>query len=221
MNSSDSSADDDIADSLQSVLDAADAESDTDGEDDEDDGGGPAMDYALKLGLPLAVVTVGLLFVGPEPLVRFTPGSDVLLEGIDGSGLGPIPYISGAVFCVAFLAGVTYPHFGEELYDEFKTDLAMGTLMPTGGLMALIVGITVFWPVVHFALGGQLITATVLLVLIAVIIAISLSASIGILALAVIAGLYLVVPSVLGAYLGGFIGEFVAGRRATVSAENS
>jgi len=178
-------------------------------EEDEDESS-PAMDFGLKVGAPLALVAVGLLFVGPEPLLKFTPGDIVFVDTTSGDGPGNIVYISGLTLALSTLTGLVYPSIASEPVDDFKMDLGLGISFPTIGVLGALVVLMLFWPVLFSLLAGEFLTAGIMLVIAVVAIGIAVAGSIITLAIAAVATLYFVGPALVGSYVGGFLGELVA-----------
>ncbi|WP_323191169.1 hypothetical protein [Halostella sp. PRR32] len=201
---------DDSLEEFQEVIDTDDGTVADDSVEDEDDESGPAETFGLKFGAPLAVVAVGLLFVGPSPMFELSLGGEMLFDTLQDSGYGPIPYISGTTLLVGLATGLAYPMSNKERYDGYKSEMAIGLVLPTGALMALLVLVAVFWPTVHFALAGDLITATIYLVIAAVIVAIATGAFVVIIAVGLLALLYLIIPSFVGVYAGALVGELAS-----------
>ena len=182
-----------------------------DGEDEGDEyEGGPAMDVGLKLGAPLALVAVGLLFVGPQPLLEFDPTGKYFINTLDVGGPGNIVYISTATLGLSFLAGLLYPSLADELDDDFKLDLGLGLSLPTVAVMGLGVLFFLFWPAVFALLNGALAEALISLVVALVLVGIAIAGSIVTLVVAAIATIYFVGPALIGSYVGGFVGERIA-----------
>lgn len=212
--------DDDAAAEVQQLL----SEGDDDGEladavtgdDDEDEDeeydGGPAMGFGLKLGAPFALVAVGLLFVGPQPLLEFDPTGKYFIDTLDVDGPGNIVYISASTLALSFLAGLLYPSLADDLDgdDDFKLDLGLGLSLPTVAVMGLGVLFFMFWPAVFALLNGALVEALITVVIAVVLIGIAVAGSIITLIVAAIATLYFVGPALIGSYVGGFIGERIA-----------
>lgn len=179
-------------------------------EEAEDEESSPAMDFGLKLGAPLALVAVGLLFVGPAPLLKFTPGDVVFVGSTNVDGPGNIWYISGLTFAVSLVTGLLYPSFTDDPLEDFKTDLGLGISFPTIGVLVVLGLLLLFWPVLYSLLAGKLITAGVFLVVAVVAVGIAVAGSIVTLALIAIATLYFVGPALVGSYVGGFVGELIS-----------
>ncbi|WP_227133862.1 hypothetical protein [Halorubellus salinus] len=213
----DGGTEDDDAAEIKQML----SEGDDDGEladavtgDDEDDEyeGGPAMDFGLKLGAPFALVTVGLLFVDPQPLLEFDPTGKYFIDTLDVGGPGNIVYISASTLALSFLAGLLYPSLADDIDadDDFKMDLGLGLSLPTVAVMGLGVLFFMFWPAVFALLNGALVEALITVVIAVVLVAIAVAGSIVTLVVAAIATLYFVGPALIGSYVGGFIGERIA-----------
>ncbi len=212
MRTSDGASDDRVDDTLEEFQEVIDADDGTVADDsvEDDDESGPAETFGLKFGVPLAVVAVGLLFIGPSPMFELSLGGEMLFDTLQDSGYGPIPYISGTTLLVGLATGLAYPMSNKERYDGYKSEMAIGLVLPTGALMALLVLVAVFWPTVHFALAGDLITATIYLVIAAVIVAIATGAFVVIIAVGLLALLYLIIPSFVGVYAGALVGELAS-----------
>lgn len=178
--------------------------------DEEDEESSPAMDFGLKVGAPLALVAVGLLFVGPAPLLKFTPGDIMFVDSTSVEGPGNIWYISGLTLALSFVTGLLYPSIVEDPVDDFKMDLGLGISFPTLGVLGALALLVLFWPVLFSLLNGALIEAGIMLVVAVVVIGIAVVGSIITIALAAIATLYFVGPALVGSYVGGFLGELVA-----------
>lgn len=214
----DGGTEDDDAAEIKQLLSEGDDDGDladaVTGEDDEDDEyeGGPAMDFGLKLGAPFALVAVGLLFVGPQPLLEFDPTGKYFIDTLDVGGPGNIVYISASTLALSFLAGLLYPSLEDDLDadDDFKMDLGLGLSLPTVAVMGLGVLFFMFWPAVFALLNGALVEALITVVIAVVLVAIAVAGSIITLVVAAIATLYFVGPALVGSYVGGFIGERIA-----------
>lgn len=184
------------------------------GDDDEEEEyeGGPAMDFGLKLGAPFALVAVGLLFVGPEPLLAFDPQGKYIIDTLDVGGPGNIVYISASTLALSFLAGLLYPSMADDLDadDDFRMDLGLGLSLPTVAVMGLGVLFFMFWPAVFALLNGALVEALITVVVAVVLVAIAVAGSVITLVVAAIATLYFVGPALVGSYVGGFVGERIA-----------
>lgn len=210
----DGGTDDDVAEIKQMLEDGdgqgglADAVTETG--DDEESESSAAMDFGMKVGAPLAILAVGLLFVGPAPHLQFTPGDVVLIESLDVGGAGNVWYISGATLVLSLLVGLVYPSLADELDEDYKMDLGLGVAFPTLGLMGALVLAVLLWPVVHSLLAGALVEAGFFLVVAVVVIGIAVAGSIITLAIAALATLYIVGPALVGSYAGGFLGKLVA-----------
>jgi hypothetical protein len=183
-----------------------------DGEDEDDEyEGGPAMDFGLKLGAPFALVAVGLLFVGPQPLLEFDPTGRYFVNTLDVGGPGNIVYISAGTLALSFLSGLLYPSFADGLDDDdFKMDLGLGLSLPTVAIMGLGVLFFLFWPAVFALLNGALVEALLSLVVALVLVGIAIAGSIITIVVAAIATIYFVGPALIGSYVGGFVGERIA-----------
>lgn len=177
---------------------------------DEEYEGGPAMDVGLKLGAPFALVAVGLLFVGPQPLLEFDSTGRYFIDTADVGGPGNIVYISTATLALSFLSGLLYPSFADELDDDFKMDLGLGLSLPTVAVMGLGVLFFLFWPAVFALLNGALVEALISLVVALVLVGIAIAGSVITLVVAAIATIYFVGPALVGSYVGGFVGERIA-----------
>ena len=134
----------------------------------------------------------------------------MLSEGDDDGGPGNIVCISASTLALAFLAGLLYPAFADELDDGFKMDLGLGLSLPTVAIMGLGVLFFVFWPAVFALLNGALVEALISLVVTLVLVGIAIAGSIITLVVAAIATLYFVGPALVGSYVGGFVGERIA-----------
>jgi hypothetical protein len=182
-----------------------------DGEDEDDEyEGGPAMDAGLKLGAPFALVAVGLLFVGPQPLLEFDPTGRYFIDTLDVGGPGNIVYISASTLGLAFLSGLLYPSFAADLDENFKMDLGLGLSLPTVAVMGLGVLFFALWPVLFDLLNGAFVDALITLVVVLVLVGIAIAGSVITLVVAAIATLYFVGPALVGSYVGGFVGERIA-----------
>ena len=119
-------------------------------------------------------------------------------------------YISTGTLALAFLAGVLYPSFADELDDDFKMDLGLGLSLPTVAVMGLGVLFFLFWPAVFAVLNGALVEALISLVVALVLVGIAVAGSVVTLVVAAIATIYFVGPALVGSYVGGFVGERIA-----------
>lgn len=205
----DGGTDDDVAEIKQLLESEGEGEVDVD-EDDEDFESSAAMDFGMKVGAPFALVAVGLLFVGPTPLLEFDFGGQYVIDTLDVGGPGNIVYISALTLALAFGSGLLYPSLASEVDDEFKMDLGLGLAVPTLGLLALLVLVFMFWPALWALMNGAIVEALLIVVVAVVILAIAFAGSIITLVIAAIATLYIVGPALVGSYVGGFLGEVVA-----------
>lgn len=176
------------------------------GEDEEDDETGPGFDFGLAMGVVVAVITVWAFFFSPSRMIEVTLNSGpVVFDTYDVGNLGPIPYISGATLALGFASGVSFPFYSDDSDAGFEFDLALGLMVPTIAVVALLVGLALFFPVIHYLLAGDLITATIFLIVMAVIAAIVFSAWIVVVALFLIGLIYLAIPALAGVYGGSFL----------------
>jgi len=207
----DGGTDDDVAEIKQLLESEGGDDVAVEDDDDEEFESSAAMDVGMKVGAPFALVAVGLLFVGPTPLLEFDVGGQYIIDTLDVGGPGNIVYISALTLALAFLAGLLYPSLIEdELDDEFKLDLGLGLVVPTLGLLALLVLVFMFWPALWALMNGAIVEALLVVVVAVVLLAIAFAGSIITLVVAAIATLYVVGPALVGSYVGGFLGELVA-----------
>lgn len=172
-----------------------------DAEDDAgDDESSPAEDLGFWMGWIVAAVAVGLSFFGPVAAFEVSLGAAIPFEGTGVSGLGPIPYVVGTTFVLAFGGWIGVETvLGEEAGSE--TDLAIGLIIPTVLVALLFVVVLFLSPVVHYLLAGELLYATLLFLFMAVVGAIAINAPSVVLAAALVGFLYLLLPALVGAYL--------------------
>lgn len=203
--------DDDVEEIKEMLESGTDDEDLADALDEEqDDESSPAMDFGMKIGIPFAIVAVGLLFVGPQPLLEFDMSGRYIIESVDQGGPGNIVYISGATLALSFVLGLFYPMIAGDVVDDFKTDLGLGLVVPTLGLMALLVVVFLFWPALYELMNGAIVDALISVGIAVVVIAVAVAGNVISLVIAAIATLYVVGPALVGSYLGGFIGERMA-----------
>lgn len=181
-----------------------------DDETDEDEAeSGPAEDVGLKVGLPVAAVTAYVLVFGQHRLLALASAPNDLFVAPDTGG-EPFLAIAVATLAMAFLGSFLYA-YGEELYEGYRGDFAIGAIMAPAAVMVLVLAAIVFEPVFNDVLAGDLAGALLLLVIELVVVAVLLSTSLGIIALAIFFGLYLGIPSFVGTYAGAILGELVRG----------
>jgi len=206
----DGGTDDDVAEIKQLLESEGGDDVAVEDDDDEEFESSAAMDVGMKVGAPFALVAVGLLFVGPTPLLEFDVGGQYIIDTLDVGGPGNIVYISALTLALAFLAGLLYPSVADDVDDEFKLDLGLGLAVPTLGLLALLVLVFMFWPALWALMNGAIVEALLVVVVAVVLLAIAFAGSIITLVVAAIATLYVVGPALVGSYVGGFLGELVA-----------
>jgi len=205
----DGGTDDDVAE-IKELLEREGGDDVAVEDDDEEFERTTAMDVGMLLGAPFAFVAVGLLFVGPTPLLEFDVGGQFVIDTLDVGGPGNVVYISGLTLALSFLVGLLYPSFASDLDDEFKMDLGLGIALPTLALMGLLVLLFLFWPALWALVNGAIVEALLAVVVAVVLIAIAVAGSLITLVVAAIATLYVVGPALVGSYVGGFLGQFVA-----------
>lgn len=216
----------DETDDLAGTVAAADADADDDDEETEESS--PAEAFGLKVGLVVAAIVVGALFVGPVRLfdVALDSGGLVPLETRESVTNEPFVLTAGATLVVGFFSGVAYPLTGREREtdlsdgplglpipggDDYRSEMAIGLVIPTMAVFVVLAVILALVPVAQSLFAGQIVQATIYFVVLALLAAIALGASVVLLALLVVASVYFIVPSFLGVFTGSFVGELIAG----------
>jgi len=200
-----------------------------DGETDDGDGGSsPAEEFGLAFGLVVAAVVVGSLFVGPLRLFDVVLGSGDLVPLAVREEVTNEPFLvsAGATLVVGTVAGAVFPLTGRPGRkavsrgvagiplpdgDDYRSEMAVGLVLPSMAAFALLAVLALLVPVGEALVAGEIVQATIRLLVVAVVVAIALGASVVIIALAVVASVYFVIPSFVGVFLGAFVGELVAG----------
>lgn len=174
-------------------------------EDEEDDESGPAEDFGVKVGLPVAALAGYVLLLSQYRVLALSSAPNDLFVDIETSG-EPFFSIAVSTFALAFLGALLYA-YGEELYEGYRGDFAVGVIMPPAGVIVLILAAILFEPVFNDMLAGDFAGAIFLLVIELIVLAVLLSTSLGIIALVIFFGLYLGIPSFVGTYAGAILGE--------------
>lgn len=177
----------------------------------EDDGSSAVDDFGFRIGIPLALIAVAWAFVGPAHLVetgRFEwPIVASLAEPVQPAFFA---FVGGVVFLFGFLGSLVFPSTTDEDQEGYASDLAINLLVPTIGVVILMVVLGYLVPAVHYLLNGALLDAGLILVGIVVVVAIALAFE-TIAALAVMAASApLWVPSFAGAYSGSFLRQLIS-----------
>ncbi len=201
---------------------------DGDTDDADDDASSPAEDFGLVFGLVVAAVVVGSLFVGPLRLFDVVFGSGGLLPLAVRDEVTNEPFLvaAGATLVVGTVAGFAFPLTDRRATkavsrgmagvplptgDDYRSEMAIGLVIPSMATFALLAALGLLVPVGEALAAGQVVQATIRLVVVAVVVAIALGASVVVIALVVVASVYFVIPSFVGVFLGAFVGELVAG----------
>ncbi|WP_435344301.1 hypothetical protein [Haloarchaeobius sp. HRN-SO-5] len=180
-------------------------------EDVDDDETSVAEAFGWKTGVPVGLVAVYAMFLGPDRVVGLSPVAGDLLAVQTGDGAGPFVLVSGATLVAGFVGGLAFTVVADELEADYRQDLAIGVLFPPVVVVLLVVLVVLLEPVANHLVAGQLVDATILFVVEAVVAAIVVGSSIGILAAMVVFGVYFGIPSFVGVYAGSLLGEL--GRR--------
>jgi len=218
------------AEDLARAVAAAQSDDGGAGETDDDgyDESSPAEDFGLRFGVVVAAVVVGSLFVGPLRLFDVVFGSGGLLPLAVREEVTNEPFLvaAGATLVVGVVAGFAFPltdrRGTKEVSrgvaglplpggDDYRSEMAIGLVLPSMATFALLAVLGLLVPVGEALVAGQIVQATIRLVVVAVVVAIALGASVVIIALFVVASVYFVIPSFVGVFLGAFLGELVAG----------
>lgn len=207
MGGSDGATNDGV-DRLESLLEAEtedDVAATPDGSNDDDDEPSEADDFGFKVGWIVAVLAVGSMFVGPLAVLELSFDQAIPLESTGVSGYGPVPFVVGATFVLAFVAALVFPRVAEEQTEGYEVDMALSMIMPTIMLVAALFALTLFFPVVHYALAGKLLYATGFLLGMALVVAIAMHAFTVIAAAGIVAFLYLLLPALIGTFGARFV----------------
>jgi len=180
----------------------------TEEQETDEDESGPAEDFGIKVGVPIGFVSLYLLFASPYRMISFASKSGDLFA-YDSSN-EPLFYIGVTTLVVALFGGLLYPLVGEELYEDYKRELAIGTIFPPAGVILFLFTLVVLEPTLNAFLVGEFATGVGYFVATVIGLAILIGSSIGILAAVVFFGMYLGLPSYVGTYAGSFVGEFVS-----------
>lgn len=183
-------------------------------DDEADDENGPANDFGLLLGVPLALIALVLAFVGPVPLLElFRYELPIVASFRSPIEYTYFAYVGGITFIVALVGAVLFPvlrsddavEYAEDgSISGYESDLAIGLIMPPAILAVLMTIAGFVFPAVFYVIGGDVIRAGQILLVVGVLIAVALIFQIiAILAIALLS-IPLLVPSFLGAYVGGF-----------------
>lgn len=198
----------------EGLLDEEEAETDPESEE-EDDESGPAVDFGLYLGVPLALIALVLAFVGPvRILTLFRYELPIVASFRSPLELTYFAYLGGASFLFALGGAVAFPlvrsddaleYLEDGDVSGYEVDLALGLIMPAAALAVLMAVAGFLFPALFYLVGGELIRAgqILLMVIVVVVLAVILQ-TIAMLVIAVWSS-PLLIPSFLGSYLGGFL----------------
>lgn len=208
-------ADDDGLDADDIRWDTDDDESNTDEEPEEEgakyDGEeemGPAEDYGFKLGVPLALLTAYLVFIGPEPAIQLSQdGGEVFSD--PGSGAKPFLNVATVTLVATFAGGLIYPMVGGEIYEDYKMDLAVNSIILPALVFILLGALIILDPAFVDLLNGNISSAVGWFVIASIVTVVLLYLNIGKIAVIIIFGVYLGIPSFVGSYTGTSIGSLV------------
>lgn len=175
--------------------------------DEEDDEMGPAGDFGIKAGIPVGLVAAYLLFFSPLRVLSLSPAANDLFVTHSDSAV-PLFYVAGTTLPIAFVAALYYSMAADDLYDGYRHDIALGTIVAPAGAIVLGAGALLLEPVANDVLAGNLADAMLFLVIEIIVLGILLASSIGFIVVFVFFALYLGIPSYLGVYVGSFIGKF-------------
>ncbi|MFB6075176.1 MAG: hypothetical protein ABEJ89_09195 [Haloarculaceae archaeon] len=171
--------------------------------EDEDS---PAEAFGMRVGILLAAVGVGGLFVGPAPPFALAPGdSPFLLALRDVPDLGPFPSLAGAALVTGLLSGLLYTATADDRDAAYRGELAIGLVVPAAMLALAVVAVVAFSPAVHYALAGQVLLALAALFGASVLAAAALTFFRVTAAATLVALLYLALPAYLGVWLGSHL----------------
>jgi hypothetical protein len=187
-----------------------------------------AESFGFRVGVVVAAIAVGALFVGPFRLFDVVLGSGGLvpLETRDSITNEPFMVTGLSTLVIGLGAGFAFPLTDRRASrdggrtvaglalpstDDYRSEMAIGLVLPAMGAFALLAVLGLLVPVGESLVAGRIVEATITLIVLAVVAAIALRAWFVILALVALASVYFVVPSFIGVFLGAFVGELVAG----------
>lgn len=168
----------------------------------------PAFDAGLKVGVVLATFTIGSFFVGPLAPWELSPGGGPsLISAQDGPPAGPIPYVAPAALVLGFATTIAFPLVADEVQDGYHFDVLGGLVVPT------ILGVTaaalvlLLFPVAHYLLAGEFVTALVHLGVVLAAVAVVVYGWMVSVFLILMGLLFLVGPALVGVLVGrGLVG---------------
>lgn len=175
-------------------------------EEDEEIEMGPAGDFGMKLGVPIGLVTAYLLLFSQHQVFSLSSNANELFA-VHSDAATPLFYVAIVTGIVGYAGGVAYPMIAEDLYDDYKQDLALGTVFAPAAVILLSFAVVTAEPVFLEAMAGNFAEAALMLVIMLIILAILVGSSIGVIIALLFFGLYLGLPSYVGVYLGAFLGE--------------
>lgn len=175
---------------------------------DEDDEMGPAEDFGIKLGVPIGLLSIYVLFIAETRVLSLSPEANDLFV-VHSNGAEPFLYIATATLGVALVGGFVYPQITTDLYDDYRTDIAIGMIFAPAGVILLSFAAVLLEPVANHVLAGSIADAVLYLVIELIILAVLAVSSLGFLVVMIFFGIYLGIPSFIGAYTGCFIGELL------------
>jgi hypothetical protein len=194
-----------MSDSVGSMVGDVLDDEDEAGDPDEEEEMGPAGDFGIKIGVLAGLVAFYFFFVSPEKMIWLSPKSSDVFEL--GSGNTPFVFTGVATLIVALFGGGIYPLIADELRDDYKQDLAIGTIFAPAGVMLLLFALAVLEPTLNKFLAGAFLDGLGYFVVSAIVVAILLGSSIGIIIAFIFFGLYLGLPAYIGTFVGSFVGE--------------
>lgn len=181
---------------------ATEADPTADGEDEAS----PAMDYGMKLGLPLALVALAWAFLGPDHILETgryeLPIVASFVEPLSYRFFG---YVAGLTFVFALFGGIRCPSVIEEVTDGYVGDLATGLVVPTVGLVLLMAVLGFVFPALFYAATGEFVRGVLILVGVGIVLAIAAAFQ----ALVTIGLLVAAAPLWLPAYVGASVGSAI------------
>jgi hypothetical protein len=187
------------------------SESETQSEPDDEEESSPAEDFALRLGLPLALVAFALAFIGPAPLLETSRFElPVLASFREPFQTMFFAYVGAVTFAFALFGALTFPSLWDEDQEGYEGGLAISLIIPSVGIAVVLAILGAVFPALYYFVTGQLVQGALVLVGAVIIVAIGLAfETIAILVLAAAAA-PLWLPSYLGAYAGGFLQRTVS-----------
>lgn len=193
---------------VNDVTDGITGEADPDeGEDDA-----PETPYAEMVGLRAGILpglaALYALLIGPNRLLDLNPvPGDLFLVRTDAGN--PLILVAVVTICTGLLAGIAYVVLVDEIEEGHEIPMAMSLVLPPAGVGTLGIVLVLLEPVLNLVIAGDLVMATVMFVIEAVVVAIAVGSTIGILAMVLVFGIYLGIPSVVGVYAGSFATRLV------------